>query len=29
MFVGSTKDELLTVEVEQNAPAVELPDRIS
>ena len=29
MFVGSTKDELLTIEVEQNAPAVELPDRIS
>jgi hypothetical protein len=29
VFVGSTKDELLTVDVEQNAPAVELSGRIS
>jgi hypothetical protein len=29
VFVGSTKDELLTVDVEENAPAVELSGRIS
>ena len=29
MFVGSTRDELLAVEVEENAPAVELSSRIS
>jgi hypothetical protein len=29
VFVGSTRDELLTVDVEQNAPAVELSGRIS
>jgi hypothetical protein len=29
VFVGSTRDELLTVEVEENAPAVELSGRIS
>jgi hypothetical protein len=28
-FVGSTRDELLTIEVEQDAPAVELSGRIS
>ena len=29
VFVGSTRDELLTVDVEENAPAVELSGRIS
>ncbi len=29
MFVGSTRDELLTVDVKENAPAVELSGRIS
>ena len=29
VFVGSTKDEPLTVTVEENAPAVELSGRIS
>jgi hypothetical protein len=28
-LVGSTKDALLTVDVEENAPAVELSGRIS
>jgi len=29
VFVGSTRDELLTMDVEENAPAVELSGRIS
>jgi hypothetical protein len=29
VFVGSTKDALLTVDVEENAPAVELSGRIT
>ena len=29
VFVGSTRDELLTVDVEENARAVELSGRIS
>jgi hypothetical protein len=29
VFVGSSKDELLTVDVDQKAPAVELSGRIS
>jgi hypothetical protein len=29
VFVGSTNDELLAVNVEENAPAVELSGRIS
>lgn len=29
VFVGSTTDALLTVDVEENAPAVELSGRIS
>jgi hypothetical protein len=29
VFVGSTRDELLAVDVEENAPAVELSGRIS
>jgi hypothetical protein len=29
VFVGSAKDALLTVDVEQNAPAVELSGRIA
>lgn len=29
VFVGSTSDELLAVNVEENAPAVELSGRIS
>jgi hypothetical protein len=29
VFVGSSRDELLTVNVEENAPAVELSGRIS
>jgi hypothetical protein len=29
VFVGSTNDALLTVDVEENAPAVELSGRIS
>ena len=29
VFVGSTRDELLTVDVEENAPAVQLSGRIS